>query len=363
MNRQKLLRAVQLAAAVVPARPVKEILRNVLLEGTAIVSTDGEIAISVDAGEEVPTLLFPAARLLAVLRESSADEIDITTKGDAAVIKSGGAKFTLPTADPAEFPVVAFEQRDTLRLNAAELLEALRLTAFACDTNSSRFALGGVKFEAHAEYGLHLIGTDGRRLAVAEVKDAEPLADLDCIIPDRACQVLAKLLADCEGEVDISADINTATITADGFALSCRLLEGRFPNWRQVQPKGEATTIVRIAAGQILAAIRQAAVVCDADSRGVVLTVSPEGEAIAIEGQTAAIGSSEIVVEQCEIEGDGVFCKIDSQLFAEPLRALDADANVAIEFRGPSAAIKMTAEVAGGEYQYVLMPMSNERKP
>jgi len=362
MNRTKLLRAVQLAAAVAPARPVKEILRNVYLFASYIVATDGEIAIRVSANESMPEMLLPAGRLLAVLRESSAEEIEIATKGDAAVIKSGGAKFTLPTADHAEFPSVAIEQRDTLRVGAAELLEALRLTSFACDTASSRFALGGVKFEAHAEYGLHLIGTDGRRLAVSHVKDAEPVTDLDCIIPDRACQVLAKLLADCEGTVDISADTNTATIKHDGFALSCRLVEGRFPNWRQVQPKGEATTTVKIAAGQILAAIRQAAVVCDADSRAVVLTVSPEGEAIAIEGQTAAIGSSEIVVEQCQIEGDGVFCKIDSQLFAEPLRALDADAVVAIEFRGPSAAIKMTADVAGGEYQYVLMPMSNERK-
>ena len=362
MNRTKLLRAVQLAAAVAPARPIKEVLRNLLLDTAAVVATDGEIAIRVYAGEAVPTLLLPATRLLAVLRESSDEEVDITTKDRSSVIKSGGAKFTIPTQDPAEFPTVAFEQRDTLRVNASELLEALKLTAFACDTASSRFALGGVKFEATAEHGLHLIGTDGRRLAVAEIKNAEPLADIGCIIPDRACQVLAKLLADCEGKVEISADLNTATIKHDGFALSCRLLEGRFPNWRQVQPKGEATTTVKIAAGQILAAIRQAAVVCDADSRAVVLTVSPEGEAIAIEGQTAAIGSSEIVVEQCEIEGDGVFCKIDSQLFAEPLRALDADAIVAIEFRGPSAAIKMTADVAGGEYQYVLMPMSNERK-
>jgi DNA polymerase-3 subunit beta len=362
MNRQKLLRAVQLAAAVAPARPIKEILRNVLFDTAAVVATDGEIAIRVYAGESVPTLLLPAARLLAVLRESSADKVDITTKGDAAVIKSGGAKFTIPTQDPAEFPAVAFEQKNAMRVNAAELLEALRLTAFASDTNSSRYALGGVKFEAHAEYGLHLIGTDGRRLAVAEIKNAEPLADIDCIIPERACQVLAKLLADCEGEVEISADLNTATIKHDGFALSCRLLEGRFPNWRQVQPKGEATTTVKIAVGQMLTAIRQAAVVCDSDSRAVVLTVSPEGEAIAIEGQTASIGSSEIVVEQCEIEGDGVFCKIDSQLFAEPLRALDADSVVAIEFRGPSAAIKITADMAAGEYQYALMPMSNERK-
>lgn len=363
MNRTKLLRAVQLSAAVVPSKPVKEILRNVYLFAGYMVATDGEIAIKVAANESMPEVLLPSARLLAVLRELSDDEIDIATKGESAIIKSGGAKFTLPTSDPAEFPAVAFEQRDTLRIGAAELLEALRLTAFACDTASSRYALGGVKFEANTEYGLHLIGTDGRRLAVAHVKDAEPLADLDCIIPERACQVLAKLLANCEGEVEISADTNAATIKHDGFALSARLLEGRFPNWRQVQPKGEATTTVRIAAGQILAAIRQAAVVCDSDSRAVVLTVSPEGEAIAIEGQTASIGSSEIVVEQCEIEGDGVFCKIDSQLFAEPLRALDADAIVAIEFRGPSAAIKMTADVAGGEYQYVLMPMSNERKP
>jgi DNA polymerase-3 subunit beta len=362
MNRTKLLRAVQLAAAVAPARPVKEILRNLLLDTAAVVATDGEIAIRVYAGESVPTLLLPAARLLAVLRESSDEEADIVTKGDSAVIKSGGAKFTIPTQDPAEFPTVAFEQRDTLRVNASELLEALRLTAFACDTASSRYALGGVKFEARPEQGLHLIGTDGRRLAVAEVKNAEPLADLDCIIPERACQVLAKLLADCEGTIEISADLNTATIKHDGFALSCRLVEGRFPAWRKIIPAGDPSTVVKIAAGQVLTAIRQAAVVCDADSRAVDVAIDSLANTLTIEGQTAAIGSSEIVIPDGAIDGKSVKLKVDSLYVTEPLRALPANCVVSIECRGSNAPVEITTPTAGGVYSYVLMPMSNERK-
>jgi DNA polymerase-3 subunit beta len=279
------------------------------------------------------------------------------------VIKSGGAKFTIPTQDPAEFPVVAFEQRDTLRVGAAELLEALRLTAFASDTESSRYALGGVKFEAHAEHGLHLIASDGRRLAVAEIKNAEPLADIDCIIPERACQVLAKLLADCEGEVEISADMNTATIKHDSFALSCRLVEGRFPAWRKIVPAGEPTTTVKIAAGQVLTAIRQAAVVCDSDSRAVDVAIDSKNCALTINGQAAAIGSSEILVNDGAIDGKSVKLKVDSLYVTEPLRALPADCVVSIECRGPNAPVEITATTAGGVYSYVLMPMSNERKP
>ena len=173
-TREPLLAALQSAAAVVPTRSPKPVLTNVKLEAnnTAAVlsATDLEVGIRIEI-EGVETaasgaVLLPSTRLAAIVRESAAGTVfDIYTDGTAAVIKGPRSEFRLPVEDALEFPAVATFPADAcFALTTRLMRELVKRTVFATDSESSRFALGGVLLE-FTQKMITAVGTDGRRLA------------------------------------------------------------------------------------------------------------------------------------------------------------------------------------------------------
>ena len=125
----------------------------------------------------------------------------------------------------------AATQSESLR----QFLEA-RADAFATDEESSRYALGGVLFELTSD-GLIAVGTDGRRLAcqtgpATSVNGHEPPGVT--VVPTRSLNILERALADSEEEIKIAVQENSISVQAGAMMLFSRLVEGRYPRWRDV---------------------------------------------------------------------------------------------------------------------------------
>src|SRR5438445_5096588 len=111
-DREGLLAACQLAAAALPARDVKPILRNfkaVAGDGRCtIMATDLELGIRLDVQglmiHEAGDAILPAAKLIAILRESRDDKLDLEADNNAVLIKGPTLEFEMPSEDPAQFP-------------------------------------------------------------------------------------------------------------------------------------------------------------------------------------------------------------------------------------------------------------------
>ena len=138
----------------------------------------------------------PTARVLAVLRELNDDVVRLEVTGDATWIRCGYSEFRLSAEDPADFPPVAtFEDTDYFVVPAAALRTMIRRTIFATDSESTRYALGGIQMELGAEK-LTLAATDSRRLAVVTTassivgKPAIPAASP--VIPSKAMGLIRK---------------------------------------------------------------------------------------------------------------------------------------------------------------------------
>ncbi|NBW85864.1 MAG: DNA polymerase III subunit beta [Planctomycetia bacterium] len=370
--REPILAALQTAAAVVPARSPKPVLTNVKLEATkdsAVLSaTDLEVGVRIEI-EGVETsapgaVLLPSGRLAAIVRESSPGTVfEISSDGTATVVKAPRSEFRLPAEDPLEFPsVAAFPQGPCFEISTPLVRELVRRTVFATDNESSRYALGGVLLELSAT-SVIAVGTDGRRLAKmegpAEAREGEAPA-VQPIVPARAMQLVERCLGAADAPVFVATRHvdNSPTrpteilVRAGGTTVSSRLVDGRFPRWRDVFPDRPDAVRVSLVAGPLLAAVRQAAIVTSEQSKGV--DFSFEQGQLVLFGRSAESGESRVEVP-IDHAGATVRIKLDPRFVADFLRVLDGGTNVAVEITDAQSACVCRTEDG---YGYVIMPLA-----
>src|SRR6185295_8038552 len=140
------------------------------------------------------------------------------------------------------------------------------------------------------------VGTDGRRLAKMEgpaqsVGSPAPFGDVT-VVPTRAVQLLERALAEDGSEVQLAIRQNDVLVKSPRVSISSRLLEGRFPRWRDVFPRREKSMKLDLVVGPLQAAVRQAAIVTSEESRGVDFTFG-DGTLV-LAGQTAEVGQSRV---------------------------------------------------------------------
>jgi DNA polymerase-3 subunit beta len=364
LPREPFLAALQSGAAVVPSRSPKPVLTNVKLEagreGVVLSATDLEVGIRIEVeGVEVlapGAVLLPSARLMAIVRESSPGTVfEIHSDGTAAVVKAPRSEFRLPAEDPLEFPAVATFPADAcFELSTPLVRELVRRTVFATDNESSRYALGGVLLELSPQ-GVTAVGTDGRRLAKMEgpvVVQGGDLAAAGPIVPARAMQLIERCLVSADTPVHVTARANEILVKTGPTTISARLVDGRFPRWRDVFPERPEAVRVQLVAGPLLAAVRQAAIVTSEQSKGV--DFSFESGQLVLAGRSAESGESRIELP-IDHAGAAVKIKLDPRFVSDYLRVLDAGTNVTIELTDAQSACVCRTDDG---YGYVIMPLA-----
>jgi len=364
-SREKLLHAFQLASGVAPQRSPKPILENIKLEASSeqatLMATDLEVGIRIDVpGLEVEapgSVILPIKRVGPLLRESSDEKLRIESDGARMRIRGERSEFQFPTQNPDEFPVVrAFEEQKYHQVAARLFRELVRRTVYATDTESSRYALGGVLVELSAE-GIVGVGTDGRRLArqqgPAEAVGGHQTGD-HTVIPARAVQLMERAIADNDENIQLAARENDVLLKSQRTTIYSRLVEGRYPKWRDVFPRYEEMPGVEIPVGPFYSAVRQAAIVTSEERRGVDFQFG-DGRLV-LAGHGAEAGESRIELP-IAYEGQEIRVKLDPRFVADFLKVLDPDKTITIHLRDSESAVVCTTDDG---YAYVIMPLSRE---
>ncbi len=367
-EREKLLHAFQTVSFVVPARSPKPILQNLKLEVTdeaaTLIGTDLEVGIRMQVSglaiEAPGSVILPRDRFGKILSESSDEKLQIESDGKKTTVCGQQSKFELPSENPDEFPTVAtFEEEKYHELKAHFFRECIRRTVFATDVESSRYALGGVLIELEPEK-ITAVATDGRRLAKqegpAKSVGGHETGDTMTIIPTRAMQLLERALADNEEDIQLAARGNDVIVRSGGATIYSRLVEGRFPKWRDVFPHGGDVVRIEMPVGPFHAAVRQAAIVITEERRGIDLNFG-DGK-VMLAGHGAEMGESHIELP-IAYDGTPIPITLDPRFFNDFLRVLDPERMFVLELRdGESAAVCSTDD----GYGYVIMPLARDKK-
>lgn len=367
-SREALQESFALASSVAPSRSPKEILRNVKLiardDSLVLMATDMEIGIRVEmpVGSVLPIeregeAVVPVARMRSILRDSDAAEMTIEATEQATKIKANRSRFNLASEPPNEFPNVSEFGSDKYHEIPARLFrEMIRRTVFACDLeNASRYALGGVLLDLVGD-DVRTVGTDGRRLTRMEGKGESVgehrTPDLQTMVPAKAIQLIERAIGDTDETVQVCAGLNEVYVRTSRASVNARLIEGRFPNWQQIVPDAREAHRVDIACNVFQSAIRQAAVVTEAESKGVEITFD-EG-LLRIEANTATVGDSSVEVP-IAYDGAPVVIMLDHTYLIDFCRVLDPEKQLVLVFF-EEANRPFVIETDDGS-TYLIMPM------
>jgi len=311
------------------------------------------------------SLLLPKDRLSAILGSFTGDEITITPDDTSCLIKAGRGEWTLPTEDACEYPAWNVDgAKPVTRLPVDQFCRAVKGVVFAVDDESSRYALGAVLVEVKGEV-VTFVATDGRRLscvtcehdlAVDDRREPEHKGEKvepALLVPARAMAIIARLAAGCsDASVQLEATKNEIVATVGNATVTARLLDGRYPRWRDTLPErdAKATTVSR---ADLLAATRAAAIVTSEESKGVQFVFSDGG--IWLQGKSAEKGESSVTCDVVEA-GDKATVKLDPLFVQQWLGGIDSEAEPEVEVEAVDA--QSAVILRCGDNTGVIMPLA-----
>lgn len=362
-HREGLLSACQLASVAIPARATKPVLQN--LKAVAddgrftLMATDLELGIRMEVRGltvlEPGEAILPAARLTQILREVQDDELTIEADASACIVRGQHVEFEMPSEEPANFPdLPTFHEEKFHEVPAGVLREMIRRTIFATDNDSTRFAYTGVLWELDGNE-VRLVATDGRRLALAQGPavghgDHTSRGSMP-IVPAKAMSLLERNLHDDEEQVSVSLRPNEVLFRTERAVIYSRLVEGRFPNYRDVFPRKEAIKVT-LAVAPFLAAVRQAAIMTDEETNRVTFTFA-RGK-LTLQAHGATTGKSRVEMP-LEYDQKQIAINFNPKFLVEMLKVLPADAELLLEMVDPATPVLFRY---GGVYSYLVMPLS-----
>ncbi|MCC6302154.1 MAG: DNA polymerase III subunit beta [Gammaproteobacteria bacterium] len=253
ITRDALIRPLQTVSGIVERRQTLPILSNILLRisgGTlTLTSTDLEIEMLAHATADKATdgdTTLPARKFLDICRALPEDAVlDVSVSGERATIRAGKSRFVLSTLPAAEFPGIEVNQKlSQLKLPQRGLRNAIARTHFAMAQQDVRYYLNGLLMELENRI-IRMVATDGHRLALCETPYPNEIdKNQSLIIPRKAVLELYRLLADDDGEVEIRVGGNFIQVKTAEISFTTKLIDGRFPDYQNVIPKGGNKSVI-----------------------------------------------------------------------------------------------------------------------
>lgn len=278
-QREHLLKPIQMIIGAVERRQTMPILSNFLLRNQdgnlVITATDLELEISasLDIIADGDAITVPGRKLLDIcksLPENS--EINFSSSGEKAEIKSGKSRFTLATLSADDFPLVEqIEAQQSVMVDQENLRSLIDSTAFAMAQQDVRYYLNGLLFELTSDR-LTSVATDGHRLALGSLPIEHSSEDRQVILPRKAVQELGRILSSHEGEVELTLGSNHLQAIVGGIHFVTKLIDGKFPDYERVIPAGHSL-VVDINRELFRAGLMRASILSNEKYRGIRLSI------------------------------------------------------------------------------------------
>ncbi len=357
VTKETILDGLQKVQNIVSSRTTLPILSNVLIQadkdGLCLTTTDLDVGVRCRIDAEVTkqgSTTLPARKLFSLLREVPTADIDLDVDDkNAASIRCGSSFYKIMGLPEAEFP--RFPQAEggkALKMEQNTLHNLLKRTAYAASNDETRYVLNGVFMSFKADK-LTVVATDGRRLALAEADvEVAPGSEIEFILPTKAVAELQRLLAD-KGEAKLTIRENQIIMDLGSTILVSKLIEGTYPNFRQVIPT-EAKERVNLERDPFLGALHRASILASEKTQSVKLNFGKN--ILTITATTPDVGEAKETLV-INYKGKEINIAFNPLYLMDPLRSLDADEVI----------MELTDDLSPGvlkinaPFLYVLMPM------
>jgi DNA polymerase-3 subunit beta len=358
LDRDAFLKGLQMVQNIVEPRQTLPILANVLLEteeGTVrLTATDLEVGARVSIPARVVgkgAITVSARKLAEIVKELPAAAVALKVGDNAGVsLKCGGVTYRLVGMPPDDFPpVVPASPGAWVTLEAKVLRDMLTQTSFAVSHDETRYALNGVLFALSGKE-MRLVATDGHRLALSVRSLGEVGRPLTGIVPRKAITEIMRVLGSGE-EVQIGLTDNQFVLQMPNFLMTARLIEGQFPNYEAVIPKGQPGKLV-ISRTAVAAALRRVSVMAEERNKPIKLVLAPA--VLRLSASSQDLGEAEETLD-VDYAGEEVAIGFNSRYLLDAIGPIEHE-QIVLEFKD-SLSPGVVKSAGDGGYCCVIMPM------
>lgn len=364
ITREELLQGLYLTQGIVERRTTIPILANVLIEssddGVSIAATDQEVGVRRRCEAKVKkkgALTTGARKLYEIARELPDGAMTIRSLDNNWIeVSSGKSRFKIVGLDPKEFPAMPAAQgsRETQSVSVPSglLREMIERTSFAVSADETRLNLSGIFFERPEAGMLRLVATDGHRLSMITRTVEGGSAGAGVIIPRKGVSEISKILESGDEPVSIQLQGGVAHLTRGAVELSMRLVEGEFPDYKQVVPQKSERRLL-VGAEALLAALRRVSIVSSERTRGVKLQIEPTRLELSSINPDLGEANEEIA---SEYDGEAFSIGFNAKYLIDVLGVLGSVTQVEIGFNDEVSPGVVRFE-GDANFLYVVMPM------
>lgn len=357
--REALLRPLQTVSGAVARHGPLPVLSNVLIRKAAgsitLIGCDIETQIQaradVGSGLESAETTVNARKLLDILRAAPDGEVVLSLANRKLTVHAGKSRFNLQTIDARDFPTITAQAfASSFTLPASALKGMLAKVQFAMAVADVRYYLNGVLLSCNGTT-LRAVATDGHRLALCESQLPAAVVTTDAIVPRKAITELVRLLPDSDDPVRVDLADRYIKVSFGTVEMLCKLVEGKFPDYQRVIPKGN-DKIVDIERQVLLDALSRASILSNDKFNGVRLILAPGVLKI-----TAANADDEEANEELEIGYSGARLEIGFNVtyLLDVLSALSSE-KVRMAFSDELTSVLITIPDSA-TFRYLVMPM------
>lgn len=379
ISRESLLKSLQQVAGVVERKHTMPILANVLVKirdhELSLTGTDLEVELvatqkleSSQVGE-AGEITVPCRKLLDICKSLPAgSQIDLSLTDSKLLIKSGRSRYTLTTLPAADYPALEDDEGAfSLKISQRNFKRLMDKTGFAMALQDVRYYLTGMLFEV-SDNRLRAVTTDGHRLAMFDaVAEATTAERIQVIVPRKGVQELQRLLSDNDSLLHVTLGTNHLQVTVpvladrkkdeeeatvEGYvAFTSKLIDGKFPDYQRVLPKG-GDKIVVVNHDEFRQALHRAAILTNEKYKGVRILLQNNELHIQANNPEQEEAIEEL---QAEYQGDHLEIAFNVQYLLDVLGVLEgAHAKLILSDANVSALMQETDSADG---LYVVMPM------
>lgn len=333
--------------------PVLSGLRlDVADEQLTVTGTDLELTIRLSVpvhSDKDGSAVVPARLVADIVRSLPAGAVEVAVGDDDMSISAGRSQFSVRPLSLSDYPAQVEPTAEPVTLASAQVADALRQVVRAASTDDARPVLTGVLI-ASEDTGLKMVATDSYRLAVRDLPQSSILAaGQKVLVPGRALVELQRVLS-ADAELSVRLGAREAVFEAGGTRLTTRLIEGEYPNYRNLLPSSYPNQLT-VGRDALLEALRRVKILAQ-DSTPVRLGLG--GETLQLTAITQDVGNAHEEIDAA-YTGTEMTVAFNPDYLAAGVDAVEGD-EVTLSTLDPMKPAVLRG-VGHDDYLYLLMPV------
>lgn len=362
VTQENLAHALASVGRVASSKTQLPILSNILLRTDGnrllIAATNLEIASTQHIGAKVAkpgAITIPARLASEFVSNLPKGNVELVVKADHLHISAGGYKSTINGIVADEFPELpTIDESSSIKysIKTEDFKHAVTQTILTASSDNTRPVLTGIYIHSF-EGSLYLAATTGYRLS--EKKLVETTSEVAAIVPATTLQEVLRTLSDDVEAVEVLFDETQVRFRVNESEVTSRLIDGNFPDYRQLIPASSETNIT-VSKAEFIRIAKVAGLFARESGGSVTLTTDSDKKTLAVHSIASQLGENTSEIE-ADVDTSGQVT-LNSRYLSEALAVVEGD-TVVFRFSGKLSPCVLTSKGEASDYKHIIMPLKS----